>query len=151
MRIPTIKETQWMELCEAGAQIFARCSRRQYFSVVLAPNGRVVGTGFNGVPSGLVDCTAGGCPRASLDVCHGSEYSNCLACHAEANALMWSDRFAREGGTLVVNGPPCFDCAKLIAGSGVKTLVFKDDPAYAGALKGQALMQQSGIELVKVD
>jgi deoxycytidylate deaminase len=37
----------------------------------------------------------------------------------------------RIGGTLIVNGPPCMGCAKLIASSGIKRVVYKYDADYA--------------------
>lgn len=139
---------QWMAWCEAGARIFSTCSRRSYMSVVLSSTGRVLGTGYNGTPSGIANCNAGGCDRASTDVAHGSSYSNCSAVHSEANALLHSDRSARDGGTLYVNGPPCWECSKLIAGSGIKTVVFKRDPAYVEFSKCYNLLHSVGITLV---
>jgi dCMP deaminase len=132
---------EWLLFCGAGASIFSRCSRRSYFSLVLASDGRVLGTGYNGAPAGLPNCSDGGCPRASADVAHGSPYGNCIAVHAEANALLHSDRSDRTGGTLYVNGPPCWDCSKLIAGSGIKTVVHARDMAYADWPKCQALLE----------
>lgn len=145
---------QWMRWCEAGARIFSTCSRRSYMSIVLSASGRVLGTGYNGVPSGLTHCRDGGCPRGISNVAHGSGYGVgaglCYAVHAEANALLHSDRSAREGGTLYVNGPPCLDCSKLICGSGIKTVVFKEDPAYADFDKCVQLMHSVGITLVAI-
>lgn len=138
---------QWMAWCESGARIFGTCSRRSYMAIVLSVSGRVLGSGYNGAPSGAVHCVDGGCPRGSSQVAHGSSYGNCVAVHAEANALLHSDRSAREGGTLIVNGPPCWECSKLIAGSGIKTVVYKRDHAYAEWPKCAALLQSVGIEL----
>lgn len=139
---------QWMAWCESGAEIFGTCSRRQYMAIVLSASGRVLGTGYNGVPSGLTHCRDGGCPRAGTSVTHGSDYGNCLAVHAEANALIHSDRSAREGGTLYVNGPPCWECSKLIAGSGISTVVHTEDPAYADWSKCRELLESVGIHVV---
>lgn len=141
---------QWMQWCEAGAEIFSTCSRRSYMSIVLGASGRVLGTGYNGAPSGLRNCNDGGCPRAASNVGHGSSYGNCVAVHAEANALLHSDRSAREGGTLYVNGPPCWECSKLIAGSGIKTVVHLRDLAYADWPKCQALLESVGIHVIGI-
>ena len=116
-------------------------------AIVLSASGRTLGTGYNGAPSGAVHCVDGGCPRAASQSSHGSSYANCVAVHAEANALLHSDRSAREGGTLVINGPPCWDCSKLIAGSGIKTVVYKEDDAYADWPKCQQLLESVGIKL----
>jgi dCMP deaminase len=58
-------------------------------------------------------------------------FGNCISQHAEAGALLWSDPAMRQGGTLIVNGPPCMGCAKLIASSGIKRLVYMEDPSYS--------------------
>lgn len=146
---PTPKELRWLEWCVAGARLFSTCSRRQYMALVLSPNGRVVGTGYNGSPPGLPHCVDGGCPRAVANTSpHGAPYADCLAVHAEGNALLWSDRTAREGGTLYVNGPPCWDCAKLIAGSGIRRVVHTPDDAYADFERVASLLADAGVELV---
>jgi len=131
IQTPTEKENKWLKSVEQLSKIFSTCSRRQYASIVVASNGRVVGMGYNGAPAGFKHCTDGGCPRAFTDVEHGSVYDNCVAIHAEANAILWSDASARQGGTLFVNGPPCFGCAKLIANSGISKVVFYPDEEYA--------------------
>jgi deoxycytidylate deaminase len=82
---------------------------------------------------------------------HGSSYDNCIAIHAEANALLWSDRTDRQNGTIIINGPPCWGCGKEIAGSGVKRLVYMTDPAYADWERVQGMLEQSGVTCVGVD
>lgn len=51
-------------------------------------------------------------------------YEDCPSIHAEANALLFSDRSAREGGTIYVSSTICYTCAKLVANSGLKRAVF---------------------------
>lgn len=113
------EDIRWLRVCEFAASEFSTCAKRQYFSIVVGRNGRVVGTGYNGAPPGITHCVDGGCPRFEENSASGSSYDNCIAIHAEENALLWSDRTAREGGTVYVNGTPCWGCAKRIAGSGV--------------------------------
>lgn len=125
------KDIKWLSACVAGAPIFSTCTRRQYASFIISSNGRVVGFGYNGSPPGQPHCNEGACPRASSNVPHGSQYHSgegrCIAVHAEANALLFSDATERQGSTLYVNGPPCPDCAKLIASSGVSRVVHLAD------------------------
>lgn len=125
------KDRQWLSVCDHVAQLFSTCTRRKYAALIIAKNGRIIGMGYNGSAPNTVHCNEGGCPRANMDVKHGSVYDNCIAIHAEANAIMWSDISIREGATLVVNGPPCYGCAKLIASSGIKEVVCLSDPEYA--------------------
>lgn len=123
-------EHKWLQALDGMAKIFSTCAKRQYASVVLAPNKRVVGFGYNGSPPGMGHCVDGHCPRLMEDAAHGSNYDTCIAQHAEAGALLWSDPVQRLGSTLVVNGPPCMGCAKLIASSGVSRVVCKEDKNY---------------------
>lgn len=116
-------EVLWLESLEHLAQKFSTCSKRQYAAVVLSPNNRVIGFGYNGAPSGLKHCIDGGCPRALQKDTPGAIYDNCVAQHAEAGALLWCDPAQRVGATIIVNGPPCMGCAKLIASSGVRRVV----------------------------
>ncbi len=127
MDLPTSKDLKWLKACVEMASIFSTCTRRQYVSFIISQSGRVVGFGYNGSPPGFGHCDEGACPRAFSDVAPGSRYDigpgRCIAVHAEANALLYSDMTDRQGATLYVNGPPCPDCAKLIAASGVKKVV----------------------------
>ena len=153
MKAPSRKDIQYMKSCVANAQIFSTCSRRQYYSIIVAPDGRIAGTGYNGVPSGFQHCVDGGCPRAQLPegVGHGSPYGNCSAVHAEGNACLHSDRSLRDGATLYVNGPPCWDCAKLIANSGVARVCFLADDAYENFGHVRILLGKAGVELVQIE
>jgi dCMP deaminase len=124
-------ERNWLKACVQLAPTFSTCAKRQYFAVILGTNKRVVGTGYNGSPPGFVHCVDGGCPRMQQGSANGTNYDNCISQHAEAGALLWSDPAMRQGGTLIVNGPPCMGCAKLIASSGIKRLVYMEDPSYS--------------------
>jgi dCMP deaminase len=148
--IATRRETNWLRACSELAQIFSTCSKRQYFAVVLMSNGRVAGVGYNGSPPGVGHCNEGACPRLHEQSPNGSNYDNCIAQHAEANALLWSDPSLRVGGTLVVNGPPCYGCAKQIASAGIKRVVYVPDSAYSNFNAVRNLLEMAGIELVEV-
>ena len=113
------KHEKWLQACDHMAQLFSTCSKKQYAAFILAPNNRVVGFGYNGSPPGHPHCNQGGCPRLTEQSSPGTTYDNCIANHAEANALLWSDSISRQDGTLIINGPPCFGCCKLIASSGI--------------------------------
>ena len=144
-------ELKWLKSCTLLGEIFSTCSRRKYFAVILAENGRISGVGYNGALPNLKHCVDGGCPRAFTDVEHGSNYDNCVAVHAEANALLWSDRNMRQNGTLIINGPPCYSCAKLIATSGIKKVLCLKDEKYKNFEQVEELFQQAGIILGVID
>jgi dCMP deaminase len=86
---------------------------------VIVSNRHVRSTGYNGTPSGHANCGEGGCPRGRK----GDASLPCLGLHAEANAILYADPSQREGATLYITGPPCLECAKLIANSGLREVV----------------------------
>lgn len=148
----TQRDIKWMKWGIAGAHVFSTCSRRQYMAIIVDQHDHVVGTGYNGVPKGFQHCTDGGCPRASSGSAHGSGYDDCLAVHAEANALLHSDYTSRvDGVTLYINGPPCWDCAKLMTNAGISRLVYIADPAYQDWPKVEELLAKAGIEMEEMD
>lgn len=132
------KDSQWMQACESMARIFSTCSKGQVFSIIVDEHQRIVGTGYNGVPSGFVHCNDGGCPRANSNVESGSTYDSgpglCYAAHAEANALAHGDGTRYPESTLYVNVMPCLGCLRMITSAGIKrvvtngTKVDEDDP-----------------------
>lgn len=144
------KDRKYLEWAGYGGKLFSTCSRRQCMAIIVGRDGRVVGTGYNGAPPGMVHCVDGGCPRANRkpDEGHGTNYDDCVAIHAEANALLFSDRTAREGGTLYVNLPPCFGCAKEIANSGLRKVVFAHDPEFKEWPRVQKFLQEAGIKVI---
>lgn len=144
-------ELKWLKACDQIAAIFSTCAKRQYASVILAPNKRVAGFGYNGSPAGMAHCTDGACPRLADNSPNGSQYDNCISQHAEAGALLWSDPALRQGGTLIVNGPPCMGCAKLIASSGISRVIYKNDSNYQQLSSVEQFLAAAGITTASVE
>ena len=144
------RELKWLRSCSHLAETFSTCAKRQYFAVILMPNGRVAGVGYNGSPPGIGHCVDGACPRMAEQSPNGSTYDNCIAQHAEANAIIWSDPALRANGTLIVNGPPCFGCAKQIASSGISRIVYYPNADYADWPRVESFLVNCGIELVPI-
>jgi dCMP deaminase len=138
----------YMQMCRDAARDFSTCGKRQYYAIILDARGVVISTGYNGGPAGAVHCVDGGCPRLEAGSAPGSSYDNCIAIHAEANALLHGDWHARQGGTIVVNGPPCYSCAKLIANSGLVRLCYLADPSYSDWDRIEGDLDGWGIETV---
>lgn len=141
------KLLKWVNVTDTLAKQFSTCTRRQYGAFILRPDGTVVSSGYNGSPPGYGHCTEGACPRASSEAPHGSDYDSCIAIHAEQNALIHSyDSVA--GCALIVNGPPCMTCAKLIAGARITTVVYRSDPEYAKEAKVVQFLKDNKIEVI---
>ena len=98
------------------------CSKARAGAVIADTNNRIVSTGYNGPPAGFthseLPCKHW-CPRGATD----APLEACVSVHAEANALLSGDRSSWIDGTMYVTKHPCFDCAKLIANSGLARLV----------------------------
>lgn len=131
----------WMKVAEAMAAR-SKCVNRQVGAVVVDANNRPVSVGYNGAPAGFdavqawdkadVSSCASFCPRAN-SAARGSSYANCVSVHAEANALLFADRRSYAGGSIYVTNPCCWECAKLVANSGVARVVVKKSKVDAHA------------------
>ena len=106
------------------------CLRRQYGCVVVK-NDRIVATGYNGAPSGVLSCyESGNCRRKNI--LHGTRYELCQAVHAEANALLQGTAAELEGSIVYLYGQetglelaaePCLMCKRLLINAKVQALV----------------------------
>jgi len=141
-------EAKWLQACDQLAPIFSTCTKRQYFAVILGPNKRLISQGYNGSPPNQPHCTDGACPRAQENSPSGSIYDNCIATHAEANAIMWADPIARQQATLIINGSPCYSCAKLTANSGITRIIGYTDPTYQQEQQVVKYLKDNRIETI---
>lgn len=92
------------------------CNRLQV-GAVIAIDGRVVATGYNGAPSHLLHCG---------DECYPGGPPCKLAVHAEANAIAFAAKYglATNLSTMVSTDSPCLDCARLIINAGIKEVFY---------------------------
>lgn len=104
----------------------ADCRRARHGAVIVKDH-RIVSTGYNGSPSGGPSCLAGECPRGHISKQdlppNSADYSNCIALHAEQNAIAYADRAETAGATIYITGAPCDMCSKLIAAAGIVRIV----------------------------
>lgn len=97
------------------------CSRQQVGCVLVDVDQRIVSTGYNGTPPGDPSCLAGDCPAAPGNG-PDAVYSNCIAVHAEQNAVAYADR-TRNAITAYVTKAPCNMCDKLLRAAGIERIV----------------------------
>jgi len=109
---------------------------------------RIISTGINGTPKGLINCDAF-FDKNNFDKEKHHEFSLNYEIHAEVNALLSAARngICIDNSDIYVNYSPCRDCAKAILASGIKSLYFRD--LYMNDLNGFLLLLLSGI--VKVN
>lgn len=102
----------------------ATCPRR-HVGAILVKNKKLMGTGYNGSPSGVPDCYEQGC---LIEHYHEDEREKerCIrSIHAEVNLILFTDQSDREGATIFVTDSPCYSCAKMLSNSGIKEVVFE--------------------------
>jgi dCMP deaminase len=118
----------YFEMAKACARR-STCLRRKVGAVLVDPYGTIVSTGYNGAPSGEMDCLERGfCWRDEHDIGHGEHYEKCHAVHAEANAIIQAGKQARyctmyiysEDENGVVVNYPCLMCSRLMINAGIK-------------------------------
>jgi len=101
-------------------------SNRQIGAVIVADK-RVLTTGYNGAPSGIMSCVERGeCLRRKLDIPSGTRAEICYAVHAEENAIAQAARrgIRIEGATLYCTHQPCTICTRLVINSGIQRVVY---------------------------
>ncbi|KAB8295250.1 hypothetical protein EYC80_007164 [Monilinia laxa] len=80
----------FMQLASLAAQR-SNCMKRRV-GCVLVREKRVISTGYNGTPRGLLNCGEGGCARCNEGQGSGVGLGTCLCLHAEENALLEAGR-----------------------------------------------------------
>lgn len=101
------------------------CTRRKVGAVATNGSHRVMGTGYNGAPSGLTHCTKETCIRELFMIPSGTQLDLCKAIHAEANiVLQLGERLA--DATLYCTTQPCTSCLKLLMGAKISHLVWEE-------------------------
>ena len=112
------------------------------FGCVIMNEDNVVSIGFNAQAPGQPLCSEVGCLREAENIPSGTQIERCRAIHAEwmaFNKMLTSGvGSSTKEATMYVTSEPCEICAKMIAGSGIETLV---------VLEG--VYQQNGLEAVR--
>lgn len=118
---PTIRQ-YWIDLT-VGVAKRATCPRRQVGAIITDADGRIIASGYNGPPSGIPNCIDEPCGGQSGVSGHSD---TCYAVHAEANAILQLRERSNEADTLYCTTKPCFNCAKLICQTQIKTVIYID-------------------------
>lgn len=114
----------WLNIARAVAQ-GSDCRRRQVGAIVVSDD-TIVGSGYNSDPQDTGMCGNGDCPRGLknyTEQSQGGDYSDCVAVHAEARALLRAGT-AHFAAVLYCTEVPCSDCDKLIRASNLAAAVW---------------------------
>lgn len=145
-------DTYFMDIAYMAATR-SRCTRRQV-GAVLVQGKRLMGTAYNGAPTGIEDCSEAGClivEELEPIIVEGQQQvvrkERCIrTIHAEQNLLLFTDRSDREGSTVYVTDQPCWTCANMLANSGIEEIVYHR-PYLKDADRVESLMNRVGVEL----
>lgn len=104
----------------------ADCKGQKVGAVIVLKN-HIISTGYNGTPSGMKNCSDGGCHRCAnreKKYKSGTAYDLCICVHAEQNAILAAARFgiSVQGGTMYTTTQPCFGCLKEMLQAGISAV-----------------------------
>ena len=123
-------------------------TNRQVGAVVVRDK-RILTTGYNGAPSGIMSCKERGeCLRNKLGIESGTRQEVCYAIHAEQNAIVQAAKtgVSLEGATIYITHQPCSMCARMIINSGIKRIVYVEGYPDEFSLE---LLEGANVELEK--
>jgi dCMP deaminase len=132
----------------------SNCLTRQ-IGAVLVKNNRQISTGYNGTPSGIINCFEGGCTRCLERIKGviktGELLEKCICVHAEANAIMQCVMFGNAGSTsnatLYSTLSPCIECSKMAITVGISRIVVLSKYVEAST----EILKQANVQLSEMD
>ena len=122
-------DKRFMELAETVAGWSSCFQENRHVGAVIVLDKRVLTTGYNGAPAGIMSCVEKGeCLRRKLNIASGTRHELCYAVHAEQNAIIQAARLGIKigGATLYCTHQPCVICAKVIINAGISRVVYKE-------------------------
>lgn len=147
------KTNYYLDLAEVVSQR-GTCIRRLYGAVIVK-NDEVISTGYVGAPRGRKNCSdLGTCIREKMSVPRGERYELCRSVHAEANAIISTEREKMIGSTIylvgfnlptmeyVENGSSCSMCKRLIINAGIEKVVVRDSKSEYRIIQVQEWIDQ---------
>lgn len=146
-----INRPNWDEYFIQVAQLVSSrstCLRRKV-GAILVRDKRILATGYNGAPIGLLHCEITGCLREKLNVPSGERHELCRGLHAEQNVILQAalHGVSVKDSSLYVSCAPCSICAKMVINAGIKEIVYKDSYPDKMAID---FLKQAKVKLRKV-
>lgn len=144
-------DQRFMDLTFAVAEWSSCFKSNRQVGAIITRDKRILTTGYNGAPSGLVSCKEKGeCLREKLGIPSGTRHEVCYAVHAEQNAIIQAAKqgIALEGATLYCTHQPCSICCKMIINSGIKRVVYKEGYPDEFSMK---MFEEAGMVVDKFD
>ncbi len=125
------KDEKYMSIAKDEAKN-SNCSRRSV-GAVIEKNGKVISTGYNGIPKNLMSCTKDNpCYKQKNNIPSGSivDASKCMSIHAEVFAIITAAKNGYidglSGATLYITHQPCRNCALCIIAADISRVVYEE-------------------------
>lgn len=140
---------KWKDYFMLSAKIASERSKdpcTQVGAVIVNNENKIIGTGYNGLCNGISDDS--GLWRKDSENPLENKYF--YVCHAELNAVL-NTSTTTKGCTMYCTLYPCSECAKVIIQSGIKKVVYANEPKWE-KLSYQAskkMFEMVGIEIEK--
>lgn len=133
----------FLRMCDLLAAM-SRDDKTKVGCVLIGPDKEVISTGFNGFPRGV---------RDDRDERYERPAKYMWFEHAERNAIYNAARRGAplKGTTLIINAPPCTDCARGIIQSGVEEIIYPKDHAFANRSDWQENIDTATAMLLEAD
>ncbi|MDR0840417.1 MAG: cytidine/deoxycytidylate deaminase family protein [Christensenellaceae bacterium] len=144
-------DKRFMELAHTIGEWSSCYQQNRKIGAVIVRNKRILTTGYNGAPAGIVSCLdKGECMRRKLNIPSGTQHELCFAIHAEQNAIIQAAKLGLsiEGATLYCTHQPCVICAKMIVNAGISRVIYGEGYPDAFALE---IFKEAGVELHKYE
>ena len=115
-------------------------------AALLIKDNRIISFGYNGPPSGSLNCIDDGGEEACKKDINGSCF---LGIHAEQNAIGYAARngINTEGCIIYCTMTPCISCAKLIVAAGIKKFYYIDEYRI---IDGKKFLEVCGVPVWKI-
>ncbi|MBR2029332.1 MAG: dCMP deaminase family protein [Clostridia bacterium] len=142
-------DQRFMDMAKLVSTWSSCYQQNRQVGAVIVKDKRIITTGYNGAPSGVVSCKdKGECLRRKLNIASGTHAELCYAVHAEQNAIVQAGRLNVniKDAIMYVTHQPCVICAKLIINSGIKKVIYNE--GYPDEFSLQ-LLNEAGVEVVK--
>lgn len=153
-----MKHKTWMGIAKLIADNESKCISHKVGAVIVKDD-RIVSTGYNGTPTKQPNCC-----DVNKHLVHNGEFQNYISdeakiehhewsvkneLHAEHNAIMFASPEDRKGSTLYCTLQPCQQCSVLIAGSGIKKVIYEKEYPRTPE-ESIMVLHRAGIEVYKL-
>ena len=142
IRRPTVDEYFMIMAMHASSR--GSCIRRRVGCILTDDKNHVLSTGYNGLPSGVINCTENPCAGAYSP--SGTNLAACGATHGEKNALLQCPNIFQIS-TAYVTASPCIHCIADLLKTSCQRIVYLQPYPHIESFN---LWRDDGREIVSV-